>query len=299
MSIKVSLQLTPGNEVNFQSKPGYKYVGDPQDTYSLANDQNSKIKCSHHCILHSNCNGFYVEGLQCNIVSNITQVQKDGVSNNFYEKGASSQINTIAPPTATESPASAPATDQASAPATDQASAPATDQASAPATDQASAPATDQASAPATDQASASASEPASAPAPAAVTTTTTTLTECGSGPSETPSPIPCDKGIIIVGACNMYISYEGCLVTFNIPITPGLTENVITMEGGSQGKAIPIDAKVYSDCDYEKAVYEDNGLKLSSSIPAAGQNLKFYMDVSMSQIGVRFKKLNFGVVNC
>ena len=109
--------LIPGDNVNFVTKSGYKYTGEPevdtcqltngqtikkpkyvfvQKTVTLESDKNALEICSHHCILNKDssfeCNGYFVEGTLCSLVSDTSAVEKDGISNNFFIKGTASPI---------------------------------------------------------------------------------------------------------------------------------------------------------------------------------------------------------------
>ena len=82
----IHLQLTlgdliPGNQVNFVSRGGYKYIGEPevdimveavihnnilillsQHNITLPSGVDKGIVCSHHCMLTPDCSGYFVNG---------------------------------------------------------------------------------------------------------------------------------------------------------------------------------------------------------------------------------------------
>ena len=82
----IQLQLTlgdlvPGNQVNFVSRGGYKYIGVPevdkhypnmklydsnlvksQHNITLPSGVDKGIVCSHHCMLTPGCSGYFVNG---------------------------------------------------------------------------------------------------------------------------------------------------------------------------------------------------------------------------------------------
>ena len=112
---QVLSELVPSTNVNFITRSGYKYIGAPEVTsekgvftcfhiimqknITLSSEKNAEIICSHHCILNQdssfNCNGYFVEGSTCHLVSDSSKVEKDGVTNNYYMRRNESPIPTI------------------------------------------------------------------------------------------------------------------------------------------------------------------------------------------------------------